>query len=735
MNREMTEWEGSVEEIVFRNEENGFTVLELSTEDGLVTAVGCMPLVQVGERLRVRGRWGEHSVYGRQAQVEQYETSGPDSLEDMERYLASGLIKGVGPSTAALIVSRFKEETFDVLMYQPDRLLEVRGIGESKAGTIAESFCEQARMREIMMDLQGYDITVNQALRLYKIYGDEAVHRLRENPYRLIADVPGIGFKTADRMAAGMGIAKDSVFRILAGITYTLDYALGEGHTYLQREHLIKLAARLLEAPLESVEDGLNTLLREESLIETVIEDKPAVFQERVMRTERDIAERLMRLAAGRYALDDLQLGKKLGELEENGRITLDEIQRQAVLEALCGGVTVLTGGPGTGKTTITRFIIRLMQALDMEVELCAPTGRAAKRMSEATGFEARTIHRLLEYGRGQGAVFGRNEHAPLTCDALIVDEVSMVDIFLMRQLLRAVAEGTRLVLIGDADQLPPVGAGNVLFDIIRSGRISVVKLHRIFRQSEQSAIVVNAHRINAGEMPLLKGGEDFIFHPHEDVGVILQKVLDLYEEENRKTNGPADVQVLSPMKKGELGVYSLNARLQQRMNPPANTRAEMKLRDMVVREGDKVMQTRNNYQMEWTAAASDKIEKGLGVFNGDIGRIVKIDPQDRTVSVLFDDERLAVYDPGQLGELELAYCVSVHKSQGSEFPVVILPVAGGAPMLMTRNLLYTALTRARSRMHLIGRRTGVLRMVQNDKVQKRYCALWHFLKEWTLAP
>ena len=726
----MNEWEGTVEDIVFRNEENGFTVLELTTAEGTVTAVGCMPLAQEGERLRIRGKWREHSVYGMQAQVEQYESARPDSLADTERYLGSGLIKGVGPSTAKLIVSHFQEETFDVLMYKPHRLQEVRGIGDSKAATIADSFHEQARMREIMMELQGFDITVNQALKLYRIYGDGAVHKLRENPYRLIADVPGIGFKTADRIALGMGIENDSAFRITAGIAYMLDYALGEGHTYLLREHLTALSVRLLEVPEERVEEGLEALLHEGTLIQDTIEDRPAVFHERARKTERDVAEKLMRLARGQYRLDDLDLEQRLRDLERKELTALDETQREAVLEALCGGVTVLTGGPGTGKTTITRFIIRLMHALDMEVELCAPTGRAAKRMAEATGFQARTIHRMLEYGGGPGAVFGRNEHTPLTCDAVIVDEVSMVDIFLMRQLLRAMEEGTRLVLIGDADQLPSVGPGNVLSDIIRSGRVRVVKLQKIFRQSEKSGIVVNAHRINAGEMPLLNDGEDCVFHAIEDVGAIVQKVLDLCTVGACGADPLRDVQVLSPMKKGELGVINLNARLQQRLNPPSDQRAELRLGDTVVREGDKVMQTRNNYQMEWTVQEPTRIEKGLGVFNGDIGYIVHISPGDRTVSVLFDDERLAVYDRAQLDDLELAYCVSVHKSQGSEFPVVILPVAGGAPMLMTRNLLYTALTRARSRMHLVGRSRGVYRMVQNDKIQKRYCALWQYLKE-----
>ncbi|MFZ5975637.1 MAG: ATP-dependent RecD-like DNA helicase [Bacillota bacterium] len=725
----MTEWEGTVEEIVFRNEENGFTVLELATADGTVTAVGCMPLAQEGERLIIRGRWREHSVYGRQAQVEQYESARPDSLADMERYLGSGLIKGVGPSTAKLIVDHFKEETFDVLMYRPHLLEKVRGIGESKAVTIAGSFREQARMREIMMELQGFDITVGQALKLYRIYGDGAVHSLRENPYRLIEDVPGIGFKTADRIARSVGIENDSGFRISAGIVYMLDYALGEGHTYLLRNHLIKLSRRLLEVPEERIEERLEALIHEEALFQDTVEDRPAVFQNRARRAEMDVADRLMRLANGQYQLDDLQLEQRLRALEEKEHTTLDETQRRAVLEALCGGVTVLTGGPGTGKTTITRFIIRLMHALDMEVELCAPTGRAAKRMTEATGFEARTIHRLLEYGRGPGMVFGRNEHTPLSSDAVIVDEVSMVDIFLMRQLLRALEEGTRLVLIGDADQLPSVGPGNVLSDIIRSGRIKVVKLERIFRQSEQSGIVVNAHRINAGEMPVLNRGEDFIFHALEDVGAIVQKVLDLCTDAATAADPLRDVQVLSPMKKGELGVINLNTQLQQRLNPPSDARAEIRLRDTVLREGDKVMQTRNNYQMEWTVQTPGKIEKGQGVFNGDIGFAVHVSTRDQTVSVLFDDERLAVYDRAQMDDLELAYCVSVHKSQGSEFPVVILPIAGGAPMLMTRNLLYTALTRARSRMHLVGRRSGVFRMVQNDKIQKRYCALWQYLK------
>ena len=726
----MTEWEGTVEGIVFRNEDNGFTVLELKTPEGTVTAVGCMPLVQEGERLRITGAWRDHSVYGRQAQVERYETSRPETFADMERYLASGLIKGVGPATAKLIVGCFGDETFDVIMYKPHLLTRIRGIGENRAETIAYSFSEQARMREIMMELQDFDITVNQAIKLYRIYGAAAVQKLKENPYRLIADVPGIGFKTADRIANSMGITGDDAFRVRAGIAYTLDYALGEGHTYLLREHLLSLSVRLLEVPAERAEEELGALIDEGALVLETLEGRPAVFHERARRAETDVAERLMRLVRGQYSLGDLDFEKRLRDLEDQEQTALDDTQREAVLEALRGGVMVLTGGPGTGKTTITRFIIRLMHALDMEVELCAPTGRAAKRMTEATGFEARTIHRLLEYGRGQGTAFGRNEHNPLTCDAVIVDEVSMVDVFLMRQLLRATEEGTRLVLVGDADQLPSVGPGNVLKDIIRSGRIRIAKLEKIFRQGEKSGIVVNAHRIRAGMMPALDCGSDFVFHAHEDAGAIVGAVLDLCEAEARGDEASRDVQVLSPMKKGELGVHNLNARLQQRMNPPCADKMELMHRDTVLREGDRVMQTRNNYQMEWTYEASSRFEQGLGVFNGDIGYVVRIDAQEHAVSVLFDGERLAVYDRAQLDDLELAYCVSVHKSQGSEFPVVILPIAGGAPMLMTRNLLYTALTRARNKLHLIGRRSGVNRMVRNDRIQKRYSALWHYLNE-----
>ncbi len=726
----MVELEGTVEEVVFRNEENGFTVLELATEEGLVTAVGCMPLVGAGERLHITGSWREHSVYGRQVQVEQYKPSRPSSVEDMERYLGSGLVKGVGPATAALIIEQFGEEAFDVLMSRPHLLTRVRGIGAGRAEVIAQSFQEQARMREVMMELQGFDITVNQALKLYKIYGGDAVRSIRENPYRLIADVPGIGFRTADRIAAGVGIEADSAFRVAAGIRYTLEYALGEGHTYLLRDHLVRLSVRLLEVPRKSVEQSLAALINEGTLVEDEIEDKPSVAAAWVRQAEMDVAARLMRLDNSQTVLQDLRFEGRLSELEAAEGTQLDEIQREAVLEALRGGVTVLTGGPGTGKTTITRFIIRLMHALGLEVELCAPTGRAAKRMTEATGFEARTIHRLLEYGRSPGAVFARNESAPLECDAVIVDEVSMLDVFLMRHLLRAVTDGTRLVLIGDADQLPSVGAGNVLSDIIRSGRIRAVKLQRIYRQSERSHIVINAHRINAGEMPILSGGEDFFFHAAEDVQSIAQKVMELASGEAAPGLDPLrDVQVLAPMKKGELGVWNLNARLQALLNPPGESTAELTHGGVTFRTGDKVMQTRNNYQMEWRQETETDIARGLGVFNGDIGFITAVDPKAQAVAVLFDDDRLAAYDRTQMDDLELAYCVSVHKAQGSEFPVVILPIAGGAPMLMTRNLLYTALTRARSGLHLVGRRSGVAAMVKNDRIQKRYCALWHYLR------
>ncbi len=725
----MQRWEGTVEEIVYRNDQSGFTVLELCSDEGHMTAVGCMPLAQVGERIVVNGSERTHSIYGQQIKVDSYETSRPRSVDDMERYLGSGLIKGVGKATAKLLIEHFGEDAFEVIRNNSEQLTQVKGISKGKSELITQSFINHESMREVMIKLQDFDITVNQALKFYKIYGEAAVEVLTRNPYKLISDVEGIGFITADKIAINMGFGQDSAFRIAAGIKYMLDYAIIEGHTYLLRDHLIRLSVRTLQVEPEKVEYELNILLETGELEQGVIEEQLSVFTPAAKKTEQDIANRLLELINERFVLDDLSLEARLLRLEEIEDTRLDETQREAVLQAMVGGVTVITGGPGTGKTTITRFIIKLMQALNMEVELCAPTGRAAKRMGEATGFEARTIHRMLEYGHGDEIGFFRNESYPLECDAIIVDEMSMVDVFLMRQLLKAVDEGTRLVLIGDADQLPSVGAGNVLSDIIRSNKVKTVKLEKIFRQSVESDIVVNAHRINNGKMPLLDGHNDFLYNEIQDVRSIMEKVLDIVQDNVDELDSLRDLQVLSPMKKGELGVINLNAKLQELLNAPDKNKKEIRVRDIVIREGDKIMQTRNNYKMEWLTIGGSDEEKGIGIFNGDIGFVEKIDVKNQTLAVVFDAERLAVFDRADIEDLELAYCVSVHKAQGSEFDKVVLPIAGGAPMLMTRNLLYTALTRARSKLYIVGRRYSIMQMVENDQIKKRYCALAHYLR------
>lgn len=724
---------GTVKAIIYRSEDTGFTVLELTDETGEdMTAIGEMPLAGVGERVELTGQWTEHKTYGHQFRAETCKTLAPATLTALKNYLASGLIKGVGESTAQAIVQTFGMETLDVLEKEPARLAEVPGIGQIRAQTIGASYGAQLGLRDIMLGLQKYGVTIGQAMKLYKIYGELCLAKIEENPYRLIDDVEGIGFKTADAIARNGGVEPDAPYRLRAGLKYTLQWARQEGHTYLPREKLVEVAAGLLQADIAPVERTLTELLLEGQLIQEQLPGEDGIFLPGMFRTEQDCALRLLRLQ-GQSALDNPFFRPKaqIARLEQQLDITLAPAQRQAVELALKAGALVITGGPGTGKTTILRFVITLLEEMGTEYALCAPTGRAAKRMGEATGRDASTIHRLLEYSYGEGG-FGRNAENTLLADVVIVDEMSMVDVPLMAALLRALAPGTRLIMVGDSDQLPSVGPGNVLRDMVDSGQIPVVRLTEIFRQSGRSAIVTNAHRINEGQMPILEGLEDFGFEPMEEQEAVIRRLIALNSGKAAKLGAQEplqDIQVLAPMKKGPLGVYNLNKRLQEALNPPAHKKKERKYGDVVFREGDKVMQIKNDYRLAWTRSLPHQPpEMGEGVYNGDLGTIMSIDLYEQTLEVLFDDGRSAVYSFSMLEELELAYCISIHKSQGSEFPIVLLPLLGGPPMLLNRNLLYTAVTRARHMVCILGRQSCIQQMVRNNQVKRRYSGLARFL-------
>ena len=725
------------DETVFRNDENGYTVLVVKSGKTRVSAVGVMPPVASGEKLRITGEWVEHPVYGKQIKVQGVEIEKPTTLSGIEKYLASGMIKGIGPATAKILVKAFGEETLDVLYASPERLLDVQGIGPKRAKMIMDSYAEQAQQREAMVFLQSYGVTPSLAVKIFKQYGDNVQQVIRKNPYRLVDDVEGVGFKTADKIAASLGIEQDSGYRIAAGIKYTLGEATGSaGHCYLPRAELIAAAQRLLGNEAEAVDHVLDTLILSHEVSAQMLPDEEgspvvAVYLPRTYRAEVEVARRLQEMLDAMPDSMSLDIDHQIAQLERMEGITFHEQQKQAIRTAVQSGMCVITGGPGTGKTTIIKCIIRLL-SVHGEIALAAPTGRAAKRMSEACGMEAKTIHRLLEYG-GEEGDFARSPDNPLEMDTLIIDEMSMVDIFLMRSLLRALTPGMRLIMVGDSDQLPSVGAGNVLHDILKSGVVPSVQLTEIYRQDEKSMIVYNAHRINHGEAPRLNAkGSDFFFERAASPTDAARRIVKLCAERLPGFTGLDPVrqmQVLSPTKKGDCGVWMLNQLLQSEFNPPASHKHERTRGDTTFREGDKVMQTRNNYQLEWKKEGVFGWEDGAGVFNGDIGFVTSIDPEERTVTVVFDDEREATYEGGDIDDLELAYCISVHKSQGSEFPVVVMPAVGGPPMLLTRNLLYTAVTRARRLVMMVGREAAIDQMIANTNTRKRYSALTYRLK------
>lgn len=721
---------GYVDHIIYRNAENGYTVLVLISAEEEITCVGTFSDIAEGENIEAIGEYTEHSTYGRQFKVSSFEEKEPEDEMAIERYLGSGAIRGIGLALAARIVRRFKKETFRIIEEEPERLAEVKGISERKAMEIAEQVNAKKDLRQAMIFLQQYGIHVNLAVKIYNSYGNEVYGILKENPYRLADDIDGVGFKTADEIAAKVGIRTDSDFRIRSGIIYTLQQAAGEGHTYLPQKELTKRASMLLEVDPEHIEKHYMNLAMDRKLVMQKDGDMTQIYSSVFYYMEANTAMMLKQLDIS-YDVPDIEIEAQIRKIEKQTEMELDEHQVEAVKEAVRNGLLIITGGPGTGKTTTINTIIRYFELEGYDIFLAAPTGRAAKRMSETTGFEARTIHRMLELNGGVdgGAGFERNERNPLETDVIIVDEMSMVDISLMNALLKAVLAGTRLILVGDVNQLPSVGPGSVLKDIIDSNRFHTVKLTKIFRQASTSDIIVNAHRINKGEQVVLDNKSmDFFFLKRYDADKIINVTLQLIKQKLPKFVDASeyDIQVLTPMRKGLLGVERLNGILQQYLNPPAKGKREKEYHGTIFREGDKVMQIKNNYQLEWEIRTKFGlcVDKGTGVFNGDTGIIEEINDFAETMTISFDEGRKVEYSYKLLEELELAYAITIHKSQGSEYPAVVIPLLSGPRMLLNRNLLYTAVTRARKCVTLVGNDETFYTMVENNLEQKRFSGL-----------
>lgn len=727
---------GYVEHIIYRNADNGYTVLNLVSGEEEITCVGIFSAIAEGENIEASGDYTDHPTYGKQFKVESFEEKAPEDEEAIERYLGSGAIRGIGLALAARIVRRFKADTFRIIEEEPERLAEVKGISERKAMEIADQVNEKRDLRQAMIFLQQYGITMNLAVKVYQQYGQEVYGIIRENPYRLADDIEGVGFRTADEIAVRVGIRMDSDFRIRSGILYVLLQASTEGHTYLPEEELTRRTGQLLEVGEEQIEKQYMDLAIERKIIMKQGENQTQIYAASFYYMETNTATMLKQLNVS-YDVPDLEIEERVRRIEKQTGMELDEHQMTAVKEAVRNGLLIITGGPGTGKTTTINTIIKYFEMEGLDIFLAAPTGRAAKRMSETTGFEARTIHRMLELNGGvDGAAgFERNEQNPLETDVVIIDEMSMVDISLMHALLKAVAVGTRLILVGDVNQLPSVGPGSVLRDIIRSHECNVVMLTKIFRQASTSDIIVNAHKINQGEEVTLDNKSmDFFFLKRYDADVIISVVLQLIKQKLPKfvDATPYDIQVLTPMRKGLLGVERLNGILQRYLNPPSPQKREKEHGDILFREGDKIMQTRNNYQLEWEIRTKYglSVDKGTGVFNGDMGIVREINDFAETMTVEFDEGRMVEYPYKLLDELELAYAITIHKSQGSEYPAVVIPLLSGPSMLMNRNLLYTAVTRARKCVTLVGNEVTFAQMVQNTSQQKRYSGLCDRLKE-----
>lgn len=733
-----------MEHIVFRNEENGYTVLNLTAESGEITCVGNFQAVHEGEYLEAEGEYTTHAAYGQQFRAETYRIKIPESGLALERYLGSGALKGIGPALAARIVRRFGEDTLRIMEEEPERLSEIKGISEKKAREIGEQMIEKSQMQNAMIFLAQYGISLSLGIKIYNQYQDALYRVLKENPYRMAEDIPGVGFRIADEIAARIGIRVDSGYRLQSGLYYVLGQAGAQGHLYLPRQELLYRAGQLLGVQADTLEKHLMDLAIDRKVIlkeerQEGREPSVNVYTSQAYYLELNTARMLQELNIV-CADQEEKLRQNVARMEKSSGIVLDEGQRQAVVQAVKNGLMILTGGPGTGKTTTINAMIRYFEGEGLEISLAAPTGRAAKRMKEATGHEASTIHRLLELSgmaeeSSANIRFEKNAENPLEADVVIIDEMSMVDIYLMHALLSAIVPGTRLILVGDMHQLPSVGPGSVLKDMIRSEAFPVVRLEKIFRQAQESDIVVNAHRIQKGEQVVLDNhSRDFFFLQRNEIQVIQKVILTLV---SRKLPGyvdarPQEIQVLTPMRKGPLGVERLNEILQKYLNPPSPEKAEKETSGGIFREGDKVMQIKNNYQMEWEIRGRHGIaaQKGMGIFNGDLGTISSINPFAELLTVEYEEGRFAEYTFKQLDELELAYAITIHKAQGSEYPAVVIPLLGGPRMLMTRNLLYTAVTRARKCVVLTGSAETFRAMIENQREENRYTTLAQRIRE-----
>ncbi|MBQ4518946.1 MAG: ATP-dependent RecD-like DNA helicase [Clostridia bacterium] len=728
---------GTVTEVIYFNKENGYSIFDLLTEEKeVVTCTGTMPFVNPGESLTVMGGWHYHPSYGKQLKMIGFLRPEPGDEAEILSFLASGIISGVRRATAEKIVERFGVDSLRVIEDTPERLAEIKGITEKKAFQIRNSYLETKDLEQLIMFVQKHGIATGHAMRLYELFGSRAVKKIEANPYLLCEHIRGISFRTADGVARNLGVMPEDENRIRAGVIHTLTYgAFSGGHTYLPREILVQTAAQLLGADCLLVENALVSLLAMGQLVSQKTEEGEGIFLTTLYEAERSLAETLKEMTEHSKA-PDMKLIRdvenEIAALEEERGITLAPMQKEAVLTALTAGFSVITGGPGTGKTTAIRFLIAAFKKRKKKIALCAPTGRAAKRMSQLSGYEAKTIHRLLEVGyAGDDELlrqYNKNAEDPLSEDVVIVDEASMADVLLLSALVEAIKPGRQLILVGDSDQLPPVGAGNVLKDVVASGKAPVVRLDTVFRQAEESMIVLNAHRINRGDMPIFnEKDKDFFFVNALGAEAIAEKLVDLVKNRLPKAYGfdpMGDIQVISPMKKTTAGVINLNKLLQEALNPAEKGKKERTSALRTLREGDKVMQIKNNYDLPWEALEGN--DEGVGVYNGDIGMIERVDSDE--ISVVFDGERRVVYKPPMFEELEHAYAVTVHKSQGSEFPAVVMPVFHGVPRLMTRNLIYTAVTRGAKLVILVGQKSAVETMVNNDFEEKRYSALQEFL-------
>ncbi|HAT4263078.1 TPA: ATP-dependent RecD-like DNA helicase [Clostridium perfringens] len=729
---------GIVESIVFKSSDTGYTVIKFRENNIIHTAVGVLPHVKEGQNLKITGSWVNHSQFGKQFKVEECEEILPTSKDGIEKYLSSGIIQGIGPVTAKKIVNKFGEDTLNILDNNIERLKEIEGIGKKKLETIIESYREQRELKNITIFLQTHGLSVNQCLKIYKKYGASSVDTVKNNPYILCDEISGIGFKTSDKIARSLGIEIDSPFRIQSGIRYVINEFCANGHTFMPKDELIKEASNVLTVSEDIIEENIKNAALDRKIKLEKVNDKEGVFTIPNYYCELGITNRILTLAISNFQDISVDVDHLILQFEKKNNITFAESQKDAIISAFQNGIEIITGGPGTGKTTIIKCIIEIFETCGLKVLLGAPTGRAAKRMSESTGKEATTIHRMLDMGvfEKEESVFVTNaEEHSLEADVVIIDEASMIDITLMNALLKSINVGTRLIIVGDVDQLPSVGAGNVLNDFIESGFTKVVRLKEIFRQGKESMIVVNAHKINKGEMPKLnEKGTDFFFIRNDIQEGILNTIIDLINTRLPRFNSNWDklksIQVLVPMKKGVLGVTNLNERIQNVLNPKAPYKKEKEFRSMVFREGDKVMQIKNNYSLKWTRIAGKGDHEGLGVFNGDMGFIESIDLEGKKLSIIFDDERRVIYDFIYLDELDLAYAITIHKSQGSEFPVVIIPAYMGAPLLMNRNLLYTGITRAKEMVVVVGIPKALKYMVDNTRSMERYSSLNWRIKE-----